>query len=309
MNEPLLAVDGLTKRFGSLRAVDSVGFTLEAGALDGLIGPNGAGKTTLFNTVAGLESPDEGTVRLAGRRIDGLAPHAVFAAGLARTFQIPRPFPEMTVLENVMLVPRHQAGERFWNNWLAPGTVRREEVRNRERAREIIVFCGLEPVMSDLARTLSGGQLKLLELARALIAEPRIILLDEPAAGVNPVLMETLVEKISALNALGHAFLIIEHNMDLVMSICRRIIVMAQGRLIYSGSAGGARGATPRCSTPTWETSPDEDHRSAGSSCRPARCRLPFSRMTDLRAPRASTATVRSGRPRFPERSRMKRPA
>ena len=241
MNEPLLAVEGLTKRFGSLRAVDGVGFTLEAGALDGLIGPNGAGKTTLFNTVAGLESPDEGTVRLDGRRIDGLAPHAVFAAGLARTFQIPRPFPEMTVLENVMLVPRHQAGERFWNNWLAPGTVRREEVRNRERAREIIVFCGLEPVMSDLARTLSGGQLKLLELARALIAEPRIILLDEPAAGVNPVLMETLVEKISALNALGHAFLVIEHNMDLVMSICRRIMVMAQGRLIYSGSAGGAR--------------------------------------------------------------------
>ena len=241
MNEPLLAVEGLTKRFGSLRAVDRVGFTLEAGALDGLIGPNGAGKTTLFNTVAGLESPDEGTVRLAGRRIDGLAPHAVFAAGLARTFQIPRPFPEMTVLENVMLVPRHQTGERFWNNWLAPGTVRREEMRNRERAREIIVFCGLEPVMTDLSRTLSGGQLKLLELARALIAEPRIILLDEPAAGVNPVLMETLVEKISALNASGHAFLIIEHNMDLVMSICRRIMVMAQGRLIYSGSADGAR--------------------------------------------------------------------
>jgi len=241
MSEPLLAVEGLTKRFGSLRAVDRVGFTLEAGALDGLIGPNGAGKTTLFNTVAGLEHPDEGSVRLAGRRIDGLAPSKVFAAGLARTFQIPRPFPEMTVLENVMLVPRNQAGEGFWNNWLSPGTVRREEVRNRERAREIIAFCGLEPVMADLARTLSGGQLKLLELARTLIAEPRVILLDEPAAGVNPVLMETLVEKISELNARGHTFLIIEHNMDLVMSICRRIMVMAQGRLIYSGSADGAR--------------------------------------------------------------------
>ena len=241
MSEPLLAVDRLTKRFGSLRAVDGVEFTVEAGAIDGLIGPNGAGKTTLFNTVAGLLSPDEGSVRLDGQRIDGLAPHRVFAAGLARTFQIPRPFPEMTVLENVMLVPRNQAGERFWNNWLAPATVRREELRNRERAREVISFCGLEAVMGDLARTLSGGQLKLLELARALIAEPRIILLDEPAAGVNPVLMETLVEKILALNARGHAFLIIEHNMDLVMSICRRIMVMAQGRLIYSGSAEGAR--------------------------------------------------------------------
>ena len=241
MSDPLLAVEGLTKRFGSLRAVDEVGFTVEAGALDALIGPNGAGKTTLFNTVSGIERPDGGRVRLSGRRIDGLAPHEVFTAGVARTFQIPRPFPEMTVLENVMLVPTGQSGERFWNNWLAPRTVRREEVRNRERAREIIAFCALEPVMGDLARTLSGGQLKLLELARALIAEPRIILLDEPAAGVNPVLMETLVEKILALNARGHAFLVIEHNMDLVMSICRRIMVMAQGRIIYSGSAGGAR--------------------------------------------------------------------
>ena len=241
MNESLLAVEGLTKRFGSLRAVDRVGFTVESGALDALIGPNGAGKTTLFNAVSGIESPEEGHVRLAGRRIDGLAPHQVFAAGIARTFQIPRPFPEMTVLENVMLVPSGQAGERFWNNWFAPGRVRREEIRNRERAREILAFCALGPVMGDLARTLSGGQLKLLELARALVAEPRIILLDEPAAGVNPVLMETLVEKIVALNARGHAFLIIEHNMDLVMSICRRIMVMAQGRVIYSGNAEGAR--------------------------------------------------------------------
>ena len=241
MSEPLLAVEGLTKRFGSFRAVDAAGFTVEAGALDALIGPNGAGKTTLFNTVSGLERPDEGHVRLAGRRIDGLPAHEVFAAGMARTFQIPRPFPEMTVLENVMLVPSGQSGERFWNNWLAPRTVRREEVRNRERAREIIAFCGLEAVMGDLARTLSGGQLKLLELARALIAEPRIILLDEPAAGVNPALMETLVEKIVALNVQGHAFLVIEHNMDLVMSLCRRIMVMARGRLIYSGSADGAR--------------------------------------------------------------------
>ena len=241
MSEPLLAVEGLTKCFGNLRAVDGAGFTLEAGDICGLIGPNGAGKTTLFNTVAGLERPDEGSVRLAGRRIDGLAPHRVFAAGLARTFQIPRPFPEMTVLENVMLVPGGQAGERFWNNWFMPGTVRREEVRNRERAREVIAFCALEPVIGDLARTLSGGQLKLLELARALIAEPRIILLDEPAAGVNPVLMETLVEKITELNERGHAFLIIEHNMDVVMSICRRIMVMAGGRIIFTGDAGGAR--------------------------------------------------------------------
>lgn len=241
MSEPLLVLEGLTKRFGSFRAVDQVGFTVEAGAIAGLIGPNGAGKTTLFNTVAGLHRPEEGSVRLAGHRIDGLPPHKVFAAGLTRTFQIPRPFPEMTVLENVMLVREGQSGERFWNNWLAPGRVQGEEAHNRERAREIIDFCGLEAVMGDLARTLSGGQLKLLELARALMADPRIILLDEPAAGVNPALMETLVDKITALNAQGYAFLIIEHNMDLVMSICHPIMVMAQGRLIYAGDAAGAR--------------------------------------------------------------------
>lgn len=241
MSDPLLVLDGVTKRFGSFRAVDQVGFTVSSNAIAGLIGPNGAGKTTLFNTVAGLLSPEEGSVTLAGKRVDGLPPHKVFAAGLARTFQIPRPFPEMTVLENVMLVPERQAGERFWNNWVAPARVRREEAMNRERAREIIAFCGLDRVAADLARTLSGGQLKLLELARALMAEPRIILLDEPAAGVNPALMETLVEKITALNAQGYAFLIIEHNMDLVMSICRPIMVMAQGRLIYSGDAEGAR--------------------------------------------------------------------
>ncbi len=241
MSEPLLVLDGLTKRFGSFRAVDQVSFAVEADAIAGLIGPNGAGKTTLFSTVAGLLAPEEGSVTLAGQRVDGLPPHRVFAAGLARTFQIPRPFPEMTVLENVMLVPEDQAGERFWNNWFAPGRVRGQETRNRERAREIIAFCGLERVEGDLARTLSGGQLKLLELARALMAEPRIILLDEPAAGVNPALMETLVEKITALNAQGYAFLVIEHNMDLVMSICRPIMVMAQGRLIYEGDADGAR--------------------------------------------------------------------
>jgi branched-chain amino acid transport system ATP-binding protein len=147
----------------------------------------------------------------------------------------------MTVLENVMLVPGNQAGERFWNNWLVGGRVRAQERRIREQARELIVFCGLERAIGDLARTLSGGQLKLLELARALMADPKIVLLDEPAAGINPTLMEVLVEKILALNARGHAFLIIEHNMDLVMSICDPLMVMANGELIFSGPAEAAR--------------------------------------------------------------------
>jgi branched-chain amino acid transport system ATP-binding protein len=237
----MLEVQGVSKSFDRVRAVRDVSLRVESAQIAGLIGPNGAGKTTLFNTVAGLHRPDQGAIRLDGRSIVGLEPHAVFRAGLTRTFQIPRPFPEMTVLENVMLVPGGQAGERFWNNWLAGGRVRAQERRIRDRARELITFCGLERVVGDLARTLSGGQLKLLELARALMADPKIVLLDEPAAGVNPTLMEVLVEKILALNARGHAFLIIEHNMDLVMSICDPLMVMANGELIFSGPAEAAR--------------------------------------------------------------------
>ncbi|MGH6916658.1 MAG: ABC transporter ATP-binding protein [Geminicoccaceae bacterium] len=237
----MLEVEGVSKSFDTIRAVRDVSLAVQSGQIAGLIGPNGAGKTTLFNTVAGLHRPDRGAIRLDGRSIVGLEPHAVFRAGLTRTFQIPRPFPEMTVLENVMLVPGDQAGERFWNNWLAGGRVRAQERQIREQARELIAFCGLGQVTLDLARTLSGGQLKLLELARALMADPKIVLLDEPAAGINPALMEVLVEKILALNARGHAFLIIEHNMDLVMSICDPLMVMAGGELIFSGPAEAAR--------------------------------------------------------------------
>ena len=207
----LLKLRGVTKRFGGFTAVDGVSFELEKGVIGGLIGPNGAGKTSLFNTLAGLLIPDEGEIFLDGVPLHNLPPHKTFWAGLARTFQIPRPFPEMTILENVMTVREGQAGEIFWNNWFRH------------------------------ANTLSGGQMKLLELARVLMADPKIILLDEPAAGVNPSLMMTLVDKIEALNERGHTFLIIEHNMDVVMSICDPIMVMAQGKLIYKGDVDGAR--------------------------------------------------------------------
>jgi len=238
---PLLQVRGVTKRFRGFTAVDSISFELPRGVICGLIGPNGAGKTTLFNTMAGLMKPDSGEVLLEEVQIHTRPPHRIFAEGLARTFQIPRPFPEMSVLENVMLVPNRQSGERFWNNWLRPGTVAREEREARRRAEDIIEFCGLTQVGRDQSGTLSGGQLKLLELARVLMADPKIILLDEPAAGVNPTLMLTLVDKIKELNARGYTFLIIEHNMDVVMSVCDPILVMAQGRLLYSGDPAGAR--------------------------------------------------------------------
>jgi branched-chain amino acid transport system ATP-binding protein len=237
----MLEVSGVVKAFGNLRAVDGVDLTIDAGTITGLIGPNGAGKTTLFNLIAGALAPGAGAIRFLGERIDRLTPDRIFAKGLARTFQVPRPFPQMTVLENLMLVPPHQAGERFWNNWVRSGRVRREERLARDRAMAILELCDLAGKASEMAGRLSGGQQKLLELARVLVAEPRLVLLDEPAAGVNPVLLETLIDRIVRLNQGGVTFLVIEHNIDLVMTVCRPIAVMAQGKLVYHGDAAGVR--------------------------------------------------------------------
>ena len=200
-----------------------------------------AGKSTLFNLIAGALPPTAGAIRFAGRDITGLPPNRIFTLGLARTFQIPRPFPRMTVLENAMLVPLHQSGERFWSNWLAGRRVAREERAIRERAAGALAFCGLGQKRDELAGNLSGGQQKLLELARVMMIDPKLILLDEPAAGVNPALIETLIDKILALKDRGVTFLIIEHNMDLVMRICRPLIVMTQGRIITRGSPDEVR--------------------------------------------------------------------
>jgi ABC-type branched-subunit amino acid transport system ATPase component len=236
----LLEVRGLARAFGSMRAVDGVDLAVEAGTITGLIGPNGAGKTTLFNLIAGAIAATAGEVRFAGQRIDGLSPDRIFHRGLARTFQIPRPFARMTVLENAMLAPLGQTGEAFWANWWRAGKIAAEEKALRERAFERLGFCGLAGKAGELAGNLSGGQQKLLELARVMMIDPKLILLDEPAAGVNPTLMEQLIEKILALNARGVTFLVIEHSMDLVMRICRPIHVLAQGRLIFSGAPEAA---------------------------------------------------------------------
>ena len=237
----MLDVIGLTKCFGNLRAVDGADLSVRKNTITGLIGANGAGKTTLFSLICGALQPDSGEITLDGRPIGGQTPDRIFRSGLGRTFQIPRPFPEMTVLENLMLVPIAQTGERFWNNWIRFGQVKREERASRERAMEVLRFTGLIEKASTAAGKLSGGQQKLLELARVLMIEPRLILLDEPAAGVNPALLESLIEKIVELHKRGITFLIIEHNMDMVMNLCDPIIVMAQGRVIFEGDAGGVR--------------------------------------------------------------------
>ena len=231
----LLMAREVTKVFGGHRAVDGVSFVLERGCIGGLIGPNGAGKTTLFNCLAGHLAPTSGSIELDGVPIAGAPPSRVFAAGLARTFQIPRPFPQMTVLENVMLAPPHQLGERFWANWLQPRAVAAQERRTQEAARHWLDFVGLSALAQQPASVLSGGQRKLLELARVMVAEPRLVLLDEPGAGVNPALLDQIVDKVAALNRQGTTFLVIEHNMDLVMSLCRPVMVMAQGRLLVQG--------------------------------------------------------------------------
>ena len=237
----MLQAIALSKNFGGLRAVDGVSFTLPPGCLAGLIGPNGAGKTTLFNLLAGSLKPSGGQLLFAGRPIAGLPPHAIFAAGIARTFQIPRPFAAMTVLENMMVARHRQAGERFWRNWLSPAAIAGEERALRDKAMALLAFLGLEALAGAPARVLSGGQRKLLELGRVLMADPKLILLDEPGAGVNPALLAVIIDKIAALNRSGIGFLIIEHNMDLVMTLCRPILVMANGALLLEGDAATVR--------------------------------------------------------------------
>ena len=232
----MLELIDLSRGFGGALAVDGVSLRVAAGQITGLIGPNGAGKTTLFNVIAGSLAPSAGRVVLEGRDIGGAPAHARLAAGLARTFQIPRPFGAMTVLENVLLAARGQRGEQPFANWFASRAVAREERENAEKAREIIAFLALERLADAPAATLSGGQRKLLELARVLMAEPRIVLLDEPAAGVNPTLLETIIERIAALHARGLTFLIVEHNLDLIARLCSRVHVMAGGRLLVSGT-------------------------------------------------------------------------
>ncbi len=237
----MLKITNLAKDFGGLRAVDEVSFEVGAGTITGLIGPNGAGKTTTFNMVAGLLPPTSGQIFFLGERLDGKPDYYAYRRGLVRTFQIPRPFGEMTVLENLMMAPQHQIGEQFWNAWFRMGAVRAQERRLRDQAREILEFLNLDHLAGEAAKNLSGGQHKLLELGRVLMSDPKMILLDEPGAGINPTLLGEIIERIATLNERGITFLIIEHNMDLVMNLCRPILVMANGKLLLEGDADTVR--------------------------------------------------------------------
>jgi branched-chain amino acid transport system ATP-binding protein len=232
----MLRIENVARRFGANRAVDGVSLSVARGSITGLIGPNGAGKTTLFNLVAGALAPHQGRIELDGVRIDHEPAERRIARGLARTFQIPRPFKAMSVLDTVLAAGQGQRGEHMLPNWLAPRAVARQERALAERARECLAFLTLATLADRPAGILSGGQRKLLELARVLMAEPKLVLLDEPAAGVAPPLLETIMQRVQALKAAGTTFLVIEHHMPLIALLCGTVHVMAAGRLLASGT-------------------------------------------------------------------------
>jgi branched-chain amino acid transport system ATP-binding protein len=234
---PALEVEGLVKRFGGFTALDGVSFEVPEGSITGLIGPNGAGKSTAFATIAGFHAPEAGRVRVRGQDVTGQSPWALHAAGLARTFQIPRLFARLTVRENLMVAARAQSGERLPAPWFARGRVAREEAALRVRADAVLERLNLARHADAPATALSGGQKKLVELGRALMSEARVILLDEPAAGVNRTLLREISATIARLNREdGITFLLIEHDLELVAELCNRVHCLAEGRLIASGS-------------------------------------------------------------------------
>jgi branched-chain amino acid transport system ATP-binding protein len=233
----ILTVDNVTRSFGGLRAVNECSLSVREGSITGLIGPNGAGKTTLFNLITGFLKPTSGRITLRDERIDGLVPHQIFRKGVIRTFQIPRQLTSMTVIENLMLVPAGQAGEQVWNPWFLPLLVGRQEEAIFTKAESVLEFMELAHLRNEYASSLSGGQKKLLELARTLMGDPRVILLDEPGAGVNRVLMKKLVADIERLRReIGITFLLIEHDMDLITQLCDTVIVMSEGRTLAEGT-------------------------------------------------------------------------
>tara|TARA_B100000959_G_scaffold72553_1_gene77000 strand:+ start:4141 stop:4923 length:783 start_codon:yes stop_codon:yes gene_type:complete len=234
----LILIEHLYKHFGGIHAVEDASLAIEQGSITGLIGPNGAGKTTLFNVIAGIYPPDAGKVLLNGEDITGRQPHELFAKGILRTFQIAHEFSSLSVRENLMMVPNGQSGESLVATWLRPGQVVAEETVIRERADEVVEFLQLSSVVNELAGNLSGGQKKLLELGRTMMAEPKIVFLDEVGAGVNRTLLRTIGDSILRLNReQGYTFCMIEHDMDFISRLCDPVIVMASGSVLAQGTA------------------------------------------------------------------------
>ena len=229
----ILQVSDIKKAYGGIRALDGCTMTFEEGAINGLIGPNGSGKTTLFNVISGYETADAGQVTLRGKDVTNAKPDRVFELGLGRTFQITRIFPRLTVLENLHVASQRRGFIGQLRSWKSAG--------ERSRAMEVLDFVGLTPLAEEPAGGLSYGQQKLLEFAFIMVAKPSIMLLDEPAGGVNPTLLRGLADRIRALNKEGVTFVIVEHDMEFVMGLCDRVLVMHQGCALTAGAPDEVR--------------------------------------------------------------------
>ena len=234
----MILINNLNKSFGGVKAVNNASLKIEDGSITGLIGPNGAGKTTLFNIIAGLHKPDSGKIFLNDEEITELPPHILFKKGLLRTFQIPHEFSSLTVLENLMMVPQNQLGERLVYSWIKPDSVKKEENKLRKKASEVIDFLELKQVSNEYAGNLSGGQKKLLELGRTMMVDAKIVFLDEVGAGVNRTLLKTIGDAIIRLNKeKNYTFCMIEHDMEFISRLCNPVIVMAEGSVLATGTA------------------------------------------------------------------------
>ena len=234
----MIRIESVSKHFGGLKAVDNTSFEVKRGSITGLIGPNGAGKTTLFNIVAGLYEPTYGKILLDGEDVTGLKPHQLFGKGLLRTFQIAHEFSNLTVLENLMMVPDSQLGENIINSWISRKAIAVQESEIRDKALEVIEFLKISHLTDEVAGNLSGGQKKLLELGRTMMVDAKVVLLDEVGAGVNRTLLKEIGDAISRLNTeRGYTFCMIEHDMEFITRLCDPVIVMAEGSVLAQGSA------------------------------------------------------------------------
>jgi neutral amino acid transport system ATP-binding protein len=224
----LLEAEGVSKAFGGIQALDTCSISVEQGTITGLIGPNGSGKTTLFNVMTGYERVDSGQVHFGGQAITNAPPDKVFRLGIGRTFQLTRIFPRLTVLENMHVAVQRNDLKGLLSRW--------SSTHEQKRALELLDFVGLIALQNTPAGNLSYGQKKLLEFAFVLIAEPQVILLDEPAGGINPTMLNYLTDRIRTLNQRGVTFLIVEHNMEFVMGLCDKVMVMHRGTRIAEGA-------------------------------------------------------------------------
>ena len=241
-SDNVLSVLGLKKNFGGLHAVRGVDLNVERGAIVGLIGPNGAGKTTMFNMIAGELPPTAGSIELLGEDVTGQRTDLLYHKGLMRTFQISNEYARMTSLENLAVAAPQQVGESIWSSWFAGAKVRKREAEVVELARETLDFLGLTHVVDELAGNLSGGQKKLLEIGRTMMNDSKVVLLDEPGAGVNPTLMRKVADMIEQLNQeRGYTFCIIEHDMDMIARLCGKVVVLAEGQVLMQGTMDEVR--------------------------------------------------------------------